>query len=1065
MKNITRLISAVLSAAVLSVSAAAVPVGASSENISMIMVTGKNKAYVNGEIRRISEDNKNASPYERNGVVMIPVRAAAEAIGAEVGYDGETGEISIDGNGHSLRLKTGSDSMTADGIPTQMDAAVQITNDISMIPALVFVEALGNKVFWNKEGIIVIGNSNLNPNKEKTFISETVNTITGDKYWTYNHDTDYVPLAEQQASLKFGTITPEMVKQAIEEKGVIGTHPSLFVTEDDIARMKQYLADGDELFTAMHKYNLRFANNAVVADFPTYHLDAANLRVEDLHGFAVNSLPSIALAYRLTDDKTYLKRAKEVMAALTTFDDWGAPRHFLDAGVATSYVAIAYDMLYDSMSRQERADIEEAIMEKTLKPGLEGMNNGVFWTTQGQNWNGICHSGIRLGAYICYQNNSDLCAEIIATSMNRETEYIRAFEPMGQTEEGQSYFDYGLSFTELAFEADAHIMGTDFGLSNTSGLKNAGWFPLRSGGTVAGISLGDGDVLTSVALPRLWLAKHYDDTGLGKIIFERLKTETAYDWRLLAFYDKEFYDRCMNSEDAEMPQLDNHIPALDLISFRNKWTTAGNFISIHAASNAASHGHLDAGQVDIQANGVHWVMGSLGKDIYTYPGYFDATRPDYNDAKSEQKIAGRSHFYRLRAEGKTAVVIQADGTPDIRPDQNPNGVPVIEKIVSKPRGAYTVVDLSECYDRDAQSYKRGIMMSENRQLMTIQDEIVTKSEDSTIWWLMNTPAEISIAEDGKSAVLTHQSKSMWVGMSSPENGVFKEIPATYLPGEEFPLTTNTVNTTHKLAIELPQTQKATITVNFVPLSIGETEPSISVPKSKPMEKWSIDNGSLVELEKPLLTNLTIDGVTPKEFAGDNYTYTYISPMSIDSTETPVVEGTADADITYSTDENVTTITVSDRNNPNNFSKYLVTIKKMGPPSLVKQLGIVKAEASDTPEFNHIAAYAIDGDHEADSRWSAEGDQYLDLDLGSSKNIKYFGMMVLNGSTRRQIFEILTSDDKENWETVYSGKSGGEADGFEYYKLQESTGRYVRLAVKGTETGTWNSIVEVQVFGD
>lgn len=1059
MKKIKRIISALLCAVILSAYAFIVPASASSDDINIIMVTSRNKAYVNGEVLNLAE-----APVLRNAVIMLPVRVVGEALGASVGYDGETGEISVDGNGHSIRMTNGSDVLTIDGVPTTIDAPVSSVNGTAMVSALVFVESLGSKVFWNNEGIIVIGKTNLNPNNEKTFISETVNNVTGDKYWTYNYETDYVPLAEQQASLVLEPVTQQMVKDAIEETGTIDTHASLFVTEEDIERMKQYLEDGDPVFKKFYDYNIRNANNAVAYALPTYHLDASNLRVEDLHNFAVNSLPSLALAYRLTGEKQYLTRIKDVFAAVATFDDWGAPRHFLDAGVATSYIAIAYDMVYEDMSEKEKTSIEEAIIEKALKPGLEGMNSGEFWTTSQANWNGICHSGLRLGAYVCYRRDPELCSQVIATAMTNEVYYIRAFEPMGQTEEGQSYFDYGLSFTELGFDADNNIMGTDFGYSTTNGLKNAGWFPLRSSGTATSLSIGDADVMEGVAMPRMWLAVHFDDTQLGKIIFEKMESETTFDWRLMKFYTKEFYDRCMNADDAEMQQLDNNIPALDLVSFRSDWTTNGNFISIHAAWNNAAHSQLDAGQVDIQANGVHWVMGSLGKDDYNHPGYFDATKPDYNDAKTEQTVPGRYHMYRLRAEGKTAVVVQADGTPDIRPDQDPMGLPVIEKIVSKPKGGYTIVDLTDCYNRDVQSYKRGIMLSENRQLMTIQDEIVTKSKDSTIWWLMNTPADITIAEDGKSALLTYQSKAMYVQLSSPSNGVFKEIPATYLEGEEFPLSQNKENTTHKLAIELEKTQQATITVDFLPLGIGETEPNMEIPKSRPMKNWSIDNGSLVIKTKPQLTGLTIDGVTPDGFSGENYVYNYLSPMPLDSTEDPVIEATADADITYSKSENVTTITVTDRADPTNYSRYVVTVKKTGAPSSVQPFDIKSATGSDNPEFNHLDEYAIDGSLDPDSRWSAEGEQTLDLDLGSPKTITYLAMAVLNGDTRKQIFDVLTSNDMENWTTVYSGKSGGETSDFEYFKLEESTARYVRILVKGNETGSWNSIVEVQVLG-
>lgn len=61
-------------------------------------------------------------------------------------------------------------------------------------------------------------------------------------------------------------------------------------------------------------------------------------------------------------------------------------------------------------------------------------------------------------------------------------------------------------------------------------------------------------------------------------------------------------------------------------------------------------------------------------------------------------------------------------------------------------------------------------------------------------------------------------------------------------------------------------------------------------------------------------------------------YTDLSPLPLDSDTEPVIEGTADdADVSYSKEGNVTTITVSDRADPSNYTKYLVTVKKMGAP--------------------------------------------------------------------------------------------------------------------------------------
>lgn len=1036
-------------------------VSAATEDIDMIMVLGKTRAYYSGAVAGLGS----AAPYKLNDTIMIPVRAVAEAVGASVEYDSENAQTIVSKDGHTVCLTVGSDTITADGANISAGAAVTLTNGCMMSPALAFVEGMGMKSFWNSDGVIVIGQRMLNPNKESGFISTTVAEITGDKYWQYTHEADYVPLEEVQKQLTFTTVTKEMVKQAIESTGRLDKHPSLLITEEDLARMQQYLADGDPFFKAVYDNTLSYCNNAVNEPMPEYKLDAANLRLEDLHNFPTNPLPALALMYRLSGDKRFLEHARGVLAAVSTFEDWGAPRHFLDAGVATTYVALAYDLLYDELTKPERAAVENVIMENTLKPGLKGMESGDFWTYSAANWNTICHTGIRLGAYVCYESNPDWCAEIIAMTFNRETEYIRAFEPMGQSEEGQGYFDYGTSFMEIGFEADYNMLGTDFGLSDTNGLRNAGWFPLRSGGTMAGISLGDGEALSKVALPRLWFARRYDDVELGKIIFDKLSSEKSYEWRMLVFYDRDFYDRAMNADDAVMPQLDSHIPALDLISFRDSWSQNGSYISIHAGKNNASHGHMDAGQVDIQADGVYWVMGSLGKDNYVYPGYFDATRPGYEDAISEQASAGREHFYRIRAEGKTAVVVKETGKADIRTDQNPVGVPIIEKIVSKPKGGFCTVDLTDAYSRDVRSYRRGIMMSNERRVMTIQDEIETKSTTSTIWWLMNTPADISVSEDGRSALLSMGEKHMWVGLDAQDGAVFREIPASYLPGESFPLTRNTPNTTKKLAVELKNTQKASITVNFVPLNVGEKEPGVKIPTTKPLDKWSIDSGSLVVTERPKLTDLRVDGETIDGFASDSYTYTVHSKLAMDSAEEPVIEADSEDVITYAKDEGKTVITVTDRDNAQNVSKYLVSVRKMGAPQSSDKLEIVSAAASDTPESNHTADLMIDGDWQtADSRWSAEGEQYAVFDLGSIKNINILGVAFLRDYERVASFDVQTSPDRENWQTVFSGTSGGETDNVEYFTLEPSVGRYVRVNFHGCDISSWNSVLEVMVYG-
>jgi hypothetical protein len=49
-----------------------------------------------------------------------------------------------------------------------------------------------------------------------------------------------------------------------------------------------------------------------------------------------------AIAYKLTDDEEYLRRAESEMVAAAGFSDWN-PSHFLDVGEMTAALALGYD--------------------------------------------------------------------------------------------------------------------------------------------------------------------------------------------------------------------------------------------------------------------------------------------------------------------------------------------------------------------------------------------------------------------------------------------------------------------------------------------------------------------------------------------------------------------------------------------------------------------------------------------------------------------------------------------------------------------------------------------------
>lgn len=107
-----------------------------------------------------------------------------------------------------------------------------------------------------------------------------------------------------------------------------------------------------------------------------------------------------------------------------------------------------------------------------------------------------------------------------------------------------------------------------------------------------------------------------------------------------------------------------------------------------------------------------------------------------------------------------------------------------------------------------------------------------------------------------------------------------------------------------------------------------------------------------------------------------------------------------------------------------------------------------------------------GDNNLGTRWSQQGrsDQWLQIDLGSTQTVEAVDIAFYQGAARVAYFDIQTSTDGTNFQTVLSGmESSGMTNEMERYRLPDATqARYVRIVCNGTSAGDWNSITEVRV---
>lgn len=127
----------------------------------------------------------------------------------------------------------------------------------------------------------------------------------------------------------------------------------------------------------------------------------------------------------------------------------------------------------------------------------------------------------------------------------------------------------------------------------------------------------------------------------------------------------------------------------------------------------------------------------------------------------------------------------------------------------------------------------------------------------------------------------------------------------------------------------------------------------------------------------------------------------------------------------------------------------------------KAVTIQSVTVSDTPEPENSADNVKDGN--LDTRWSAQGNQWLKADLGFVQSISCVGMAFWKGDERSQLFDIEISADGTNWTKVFSGRASGTTSGMQYWAFPSTQGRYVRINCYGTTAGDWNSINELQIF--
>lgn len=255
-------------------------------------------------------------------------------------------------------------------------------------------------------------------------------------------------------------------------------------------------------------------------------------------------------------------------------------------------------------------------------------------------------------------------------------------------------------------------------------------------------NLAEEKTVVTTAIPEmLWLANVNSRADVYAWAIQKINYDNASNCVLALIWNNE------NLAQGEHAFKNNYTRGIEHITLGSGSEGDSIWLSVLGGVNMGSHKHMDLGSFIFDYNGVRWAT-EFGCEDY-YKGYHAETSAD--------KI-----FYRSRAKGHNTLEINPTSASGGQRMNDESGVSKAEVIKYDLRAnePYAVYNMSSAYSDNASYVKRGFRLLKDNKGFIVRDEFSTMGEGDIINWYMHTDAEITLDDDGKSALLTQDGKTL-----------------------------------------------------------------------------------------------------------------------------------------------------------------------------------------------------------------------------------------------------------------------------------------------------------------
>jgi len=171
-----------------------------------------------------------------------------------------------------------------------------------------------------------------------------------------------------------------------------------------------------------------------------------------------NDIPSLSLAYLVTDDVSFADRAKTSIWKILDEPRWDEPE-FLSTNHRLMPVAIGYDWLYDYLTEAERARIRQVTIEKGIELVYDTARQYPWWSNWPRcNWGLVIYSaaGVASAAFL---GEDERCSNYLRFLSDKLQLWLMEGGEDGGWGESVSYYNYawfnGIQFIDAMRNASS----------------------------------------------------------------------------------------------------------------------------------------------------------------------------------------------------------------------------------------------------------------------------------------------------------------------------------------------------------------------------------------------------------------------------------------------------------------------------------------------------------------------------------------------------------------------------------------------------------------------------------